>query len=248
MLRHISLGPAVIQTSLVVYLIAFYASIEITRRYAPKRDIDGNVAQNAVMLDGIMGLLGARITYGFQHWSVYKNNLGDWFSITPQGLNVIGGIAVSILVAFAYAKRQGIATRAFADALAPSLGFIMLIIPLGFLANGSVIGKPSDLPWAIDLQLDMRHPTQIYGMIGSALTLAIWWKWVRHYSIEGGSFLFVLFGNALVWLLNGLLLAEPALIIHYRLIQVIGWAILIVAAFTWSIWTDTEQVADSSSA
>ena len=245
MLRHINIGPAALQTSLVVYLLAFYIAIEVTRRYAPKRNIDGNLAQNALTLSGIAGLLGARLSYALYNWSIYKGNLGDWFSITPQGLYMVGGIAFGIIVIFVYVGWRKVAIRRFLDALVPGIGILLLLVPLGFLADGSVIGKPSTLPWAIDLQQDTRHPTQVYAMIGSGLALVIWWKWIRHRSLEGESFLFILAGNAITWLFVGLLLAEPALVLrNYRLVQILSWAVIIAVTFLWSLWTDAQLVPE----
>lgn len=245
-MRHISIGPASIQTSLLIYLAAFYIAVEITRRYASKRSIDGNLAQNALMLGGIAGLLGARATYALQNWSVYKGNLRDWFSITPQGLNVVGGVIVGSIVIFAYLRWRQVAIRPFLDTLAPAICISMILIPLGLLADESVIGNPSTLPWAIDLQLESRHPTQLYAMIGSGISLAVWWRWVQHRPLEGESFLFMLAGNGLTWLLVGLLLAEPVLVLgNYRMVQVIGWAVLIGTTFLWSIWTDAAQTEKS---
>lgn len=237
MLRHIHIGPAVLQTALVLYLIGFSLALEAIRRSAPRHNLNSNRVQNITMLGFIMGLLAARITYALDHWAAYRDDWQAWVSFTPQGLNVIGGIAGAALVMGLAVWRYQIPVRAFLDTLAPGMGIILVLIPLAFLAEGSIIGKPTSLPWAIDLWGQSRHPSQLYASLGGIVTLGAWWFYRP--VMRGAGFLIICIGNAITWLVVGLLLAEPSLIFdQYRLVQIGAWLILITSVLLWNIWHD----------
>lgn len=231
MYRHIHIGPATLQTSMLLYLFGFYLATEVIRRHTKRRDPNDNLFQSALFFGFLAGLLGARIVYALRHWVAYHDDLGAWFSITPQGLDTIGGLLIGTAIAILYSWRRGIDIDTFAEAVAPGVGLFMIIMPLAFLAEGTVIGQTTELPWAIDLWGEKRHPTQLYAALGALSTLMVWWRFPSYLTIVGG--------NALTWLLVGLLLAEPTLILDsYRLSQILAWIALVITTFVWS-WRST---------
>lgn len=240
MLRHIHLGPAAMQTAIVLYLVGFILATEAIRRLAPKHGLDNNRMQNITMFGFIVGLLAARITYALAHWTAYHDDWQAWLSLNIQGLDTLGGVVGGIIAISFGVWRYHLPARPVLDTYAPGLGILLIVIPLAFLADGSVIGKPTDLPWAIDLWGQERHPTQLYASIGAALTLAVWWFYRP--AISGMGFLIITIGNALTWLVVGLLLAEPVLIFdQYRQVQIAAWLILISSLWVWNIWHDQAQ-------
>ena len=233
MLRHIHIGPAAFQTAPVVFLIGFFLLSEISRRRATAHNTPQQPINNALTLALIIGLLMARFVYVVTHWTAYESRLQQSLALSIQGLTLEAGLVASLVVYLIYAYVKKVTISTALDILAPGIGAFMALMPLAFLANGDVIGQPTDLPWAIDLWNEMRHPVQLYATIGSALALLVWWKMPRPFA--GAEMLAVIAGNALVWLLVGFLLAEPWLIVNYRGVQLLGWIALIIVAFIWGL-------------
>ncbi|NDJ85320.1 MAG: prolipoprotein diacylglyceryl transferase [Chloroflexi bacterium] len=236
MYRHLNIGPAVVETALILYLLGFYISGEVARRHAKRHGLDGNAVQNALIIGLLVGIIGARLAYIFQHWAIYREDLGGWISLTPQALAIPAGLLAGTAASLGYAYWRKLALRPFLESIAPGLGLFMVILGLALLARGGAFGQASDLPWAIDLWGETRHPTQLYASIGGALTLGAWWYW--RLSLLGRGFAFIVAGNALTWLLVGLLLAEPELVLNtYRTLQVVAWAALVAATLGWAWWS-----------
>lgn len=234
MLRHLTIGPASIQTAPLLYLIGFALLTEITRRVAAKRGLNDEAISNSLFVGLISGVIAARISFVVQHWAAYEDNLSEALSFSIQALDIYAGLLVCALIVAAYSYWRGVKLRPLLDSLAPGIGVLLLIVPLGFLAEGSVIGQPSDVPWHIDLWSEDRHPTQIYASIGSAFSLLLWWRWPP--SFAGQEMLIITTGNALTWLAVGFLLAEPLLILNYRAVQLGAWFTLILSVFLWNLW------------
>lgn len=234
MLRHISIGPAALQTAPLIYLIAFFLLTELSRRRASHHDIREETISNALTLSLVLGVLSARLAYVRLHWTAYEDNLSESLALNLQGLSLEAGFLTGVLVLLGYTRWRGIGARTLLDVLAPGVAVFMTLVPLGFLANGDVIGQPSDIPWAIELWSEDRHPVQIYAFLGGLMTLAAWYRLPRPFS--GSEMLVVAAGLALTWMLVGFLLAEPDLIANYRTVQVAAWGTLITAAFMWSLW------------
>ncbi len=240
MYRTLHIGPAALQTAFVLYLLGFYLATEFATRNAKRHHTNGNTIQNAMLVGLVGGLVGARLVFAVLHWAAYQDDLSAWFSIRPQGLNVVGGVIVGSAVMLAFGRWRRVALRDFLEIITPGVGILMVVLPLAFLAEGSVFGKASELPWAIELWGLKRHPTQVYAAIGSAVTFGIWWRYRDR--LDNHEFLVIVTGNALTWMLVGFLLAEPALALEsYRLVQVMAWAVLVVVAFAWNLSQQTMQ-------
>ncbi len=62
------------------------------------------------------------------------------------------------------------------DIFAPALALMMAIVRVGCFMGGCCYGKPTDLPWAIELHGARRHPTQLYELFFQlAFFLLLWY-------------------------------------------------------------------------
>lgn len=241
MLRVLHLGPFALQTSLFVLLIGFALSLEFIGR-TTRYKLNHQVLQNGLIWGLVVGLLGARATYIGLNWYAYHDNLASWYAITPQALNTFGGLLVGAVVFAVYIRYRDVPWRPALDTLAPGFGLMAIAVNLAFLAEGDYFGTQTDLPWAVELWGAERHPTQLYAVLGGAITLGVWllwWRMKRDVQFAGQGFLIVLAGNALSWLLVSFSLAEPVLVLDsYRRVQVVMWIVLIITAFVWNVWAD----------
>jgi prolipoprotein diacylglyceryl transferase len=106
------------------------------------------------------------------------------------GLGVWGGIFLGCLVGAVVVKRAGASVFLMMDAVAPGLLLAQGIGRWGNWFNQELYGKPTDLPWGLEIDIDHRvegyfrydtfHPTFlyefIYDLIGVGVLLAVGWR------------------------------------------------------------------------
>ncbi len=84
------------------------------------------------------------------------------------------GILVGGYVGVVVAKMSMGLTHMVGDIFAPAL--MMTIVRVGCFMGGCCYGKPTDLPWAIELHGARRHPTQLYELFFQlAFFLLLWY-------------------------------------------------------------------------
>ncbi len=191
------IGPAFIHFYGLMYVIAIAVAIYITRRrwaaVGGKPDLVYDVAVWAVPA----GLIGARLYF----------DVTTPFDITPKhvwwgplaiwngGLGVWGGIAVGALVGAWRVHRAGASVSVFMDAIAPALLVAQAIGRIGNYFDQQLFGKPSTLPWALeisraarlsggipaaDLRFSTFQPSFLYEMIFD-LAWAAFLVWLGHH-------------------------------------------------------------------
>jgi phosphatidylglycerol---prolipoprotein diacylglyceryl transferase len=121
------------------------------------------------------GIVGARIYHVVTSWDQVPDAWWGPFAIWRGGLGVWGGIALGCLVGGIVAKRAGADVWLLADCLAPGLLLAQGIGRLGNWWNQELFGKPTDLPWGLEIDpinrpvdhLDSAtfHPTFLYELL-----------------------------------------------------------------------------------
>lgn len=137
------------------------------RRAGTKEDMSG-IAMWAVPA----GVVGARLYHVITDWKSFR---GDWFravKIWQGGLGIWGGIALGAIVGLWAARRRGISTAAGLVAAAPALPLAQAIGRLGNWWNQELFGRPTTLPWGLEIDPPYRptvyadvltfHPTFLY--------------------------------------------------------------------------------------
>ena len=167
---YISLGPLDIRAYGVAIALGVLVAAWITSRRwrrsiagredsyrARATDLVGTIAIWAVPA----GLIGARLYHVITDFDRYRGNLGDALKIWQGGLGIWGGISAGVLVAVWMLRRGGHSTGLMLDALAPALAVAQAIGRLGNWFNQELYGRPTDLPWG--LEIDEAHRVAGYG-------------------------------------------------------------------------------------
>jgi phosphatidylglycerol---prolipoprotein diacylglyceryl transferase len=135
------------------------------------------------------GIVGARIYHVITDYQLYfgpgrqpLNALKIW----QGGLGVWGAIAFGVLGGYLVARRRKIVFPAVLDAVAPAILVAQAIGRLGNWFNQELFGRPTTLPWALEIAPQYRpadyqqfgtfHPTFLYEMIWNlaAAALLVW--------------------------------------------------------------------------
>ena len=193
---YVSLGPLDIRAYgvaiAVSVLVAFWITSRRWRRAiaglddayrASADDLVGTIAVWAVPA----GLVGARLYHVITDFDRYQGRLADAVKIWQGGLGIWGGISAGVLVAIWMLRRGGHSTAAMLDALAPALAVAQAIGRLGNWFNQELYGRPTDVPWALEIDPahrvagysleDTFHPTFAYEALWN-LALAATLVWV----------------------------------------------------------------------
>jgi prolipoprotein diacylglyceryl transferase len=135
------------------------------------------------------GIVGARLYHVITDYQLYfgpgRQPL-DALKIWQGGLGVWGAIALGVLGGYLVARRRRIAFPAVLDAIAPAILVAQAIGRLGNWFNQELFGRPTTLPWALQIAPDNRptgyeqyatfHPTFLYEMLWclGAAVLLVW--------------------------------------------------------------------------
>ena len=132
------------------------------------------------------GIIGARVYHVATDPELYfgeGRDAIDALFIWEGGLGIWGAIAGGALGAWIACRRYGVEFSAVADALAPGLLVAQAVGRLGNYANQELFGKPTEVPWALEIDAAHRpigyeqfatfHPTFLYELLWNLAAAAL---------------------------------------------------------------------------
>lgn len=235
MMPIIQIGPASIQSMVLALLIAIWLGASLTEREAKRRGIQSDDVWNITIIGIVTTILFGRIVFVLQNPTIYASQPSDIFSLTASALSLEYGIAGGAIAAYTYLVWRNISLAHFADALASGALIALAIISIGQLLNGDAIGTPTDLPWAIPLWGDPRHPVQVYLAIITLIGAIIVWQLERRPLRDGSIALFaVAWYSAARVFVDGFRGDETLLGGGYRQSQIVALVVLLIALWAMS--------------
>ena len=233
MLPILQVGPLALPLPPLLILIAFWLGANLSERRAPRHGIQANLVGDLLFYGLIAGILAARLGYALRFPSAFIDSPASLISTNLDLFDIWGGLAGALIFGLAYALRKEMALWPTLDAITPFLAAMALGIPLANLAAGSAYGLPAELPWAIELWGQARHPVQVYEALAAALILWAVMRTSAARRIPGDLFLNFVMLSAAALLLLGAFRAEGSLLPNgWRTIQVLAW---FVAAGAWQL-------------
>ncbi len=158
-----SVGPFFFHAYGIAYVFAVAAAILISRRRWARAGGDPDLVYEVAMWAFPAGLVGGRIYFDITTPSQVPPHWWGVFAIWQGGLGIWGGVAGGAAVGLLVARRR--LARAdlprFMDAVAPSLIVAQAIGRIGNYFNQELFGKPTTLPWG--LEIDPAHRPPHYG-------------------------------------------------------------------------------------
>jgi len=151
----IRLGPLAIHAYGLMYVIGIALAIHITARRwggASAAGGDRSLVYDVAAWAVPAGLIGARIY--FDATTPFDITPHAWWgplAIWKGGLGVWGGIAAGAAAGVWRVRRAGASVGAFMNAVAPALLVAQAIGRVGNYFNQELFGKPSGLPWAVEI-------------------------------------------------------------------------------------------------
>ena len=171
----LELGPLTIHMYGLMLLAGIAACIWITGRRWVARGGDWDLIFRLSVWGVAGGIVGARLYHLATSWNEVPDAWWGPFAIWRGGLGVWGGIALGVLVGGIVAKRAGANVWLLMDCVAPGLLIAQGIGRLGNWWNQELFGKPTDLPWGLEIDPAHRpvqyfsdstfHPTFLYELV-----------------------------------------------------------------------------------
>jgi prolipoprotein diacylglyceryl transferase len=132
------------------------------------------------------GIIGSRIYHVVTDYELYfgpGRHPVDALKIWNGGLGIWGAVAGGALGAYLVARRRGIRFPALLDALAPAVLVAQAIGRLGNWFNQELFGRPTTLPWALEIAPQYRpagyadaatfHPTFLYELLWNLVVAVV---------------------------------------------------------------------------
>jgi prolipoprotein diacylglyceryl transferase len=145
------IGPLFIHYYGLMYVIGITLAIIITRRrwraMGGNPDLVGDVAIWAVPA----GIIGGRIYFDITTPADIPHVWYGIFAVWSGGLGIWGGIAGGAIAGIWRVRRAGANAGQFANAIAPALLVAQAVGRIGNYFNQELFGKPSTLPWALEI-------------------------------------------------------------------------------------------------
>jgi phosphatidylglycerol:prolipoprotein diacylglycerol transferase len=142
----------------------------------------------------IGAIVGARVAYVLTEYRYFSANPWEIWKINSGGLAFHGGLIGGFLAGIWYTRSRRLETWKIADIVTPYIALGYAIVRIGCLLNGCCYGLPTTVPWALRCaahDATLRHPTQIYSMVGSFILFLILRSLRKHRQFPG--FLFMLY-------------------------------------------------------
>ncbi len=162
--------------------IGMMVAITVTRREFRRRGLPYELVFNLALWTIPAAVLGARAYHVITDWRLFSDDPIRVLAISSGGLGLPGALiggAIGLLLA---TRRFGLPMREVLDCIAPGLLCAQIIGRFGNYANQELFGRPTSLPWGIEIDPVNRparfaespafHPTFAYEALWNVLVLA----------------------------------------------------------------------------
>ncbi len=169
------LGPVPIRAYALCIILGALVAIWLgEKRWIARGGKAGQVGDIAIWAIPF-GLVGGRLYHVITDYQLYFGEGREPITalyVWQGGLGIWGAVALGAVGAYIGCRRAGVRFLAFSDAVAPGVVIAQALGRWGNWFNQELFGKPSTLPWALEIDPEYRpegyeqfatfHPTYLY--------------------------------------------------------------------------------------
>ena len=193
------LGPIPIRAYALCIIAGIVVAIWLTQRRWTARGGKSEDVVDVALWAVPFGIVGGRLYHVITDPELYflpgRDPLRAFF-IWDGGLGIWGAVALGAVGAWIGCRRRSIDLLDFGDALAPGLVLAQAIGRWGNYFNQELFGRPTTLPWALEIDpahrpadtpmIGLYHPTFLYESVWN-VAVAVLLLWVdRRFSVARG--------------------------------------------------------------
>ena len=184
----------------ILFAISFLVGFRIEEKIFAHEKLNASWVDSLFMTVLAGTIIGARLGHVFFYgWDYYSQNLGEILKIWEGGLASHGaviGVIVSLWIWSIKVPKKPLLWAL--DRVVMAMAFGGSLVRLGNFFNSEIIGKPSDLPWAVTFtqlgETFSRHPAQLYESIAYMISfLVLYFGYWKYNKGEKQGFLFGMF-------------------------------------------------------
>jgi phosphatidylglycerol:prolipoprotein diacylglycerol transferase len=178
------IGPVAVRWYGLMYLVAFALFVVLGKVRARRNLLTGWHPRDVddMLFYGVFGvILGGRLGYVlFYKPLYYAAHPLEILQVWSGGMSFHGGFLGVLAALWLFARSRDKRFLDVTDFVAPLVPLGLAAGRLGNFINGELVGRVTDVPWAMVFpQVDglPRHPSQLYqfGLEGVLLFLLLWW-------------------------------------------------------------------------
>lgn len=170
----LELGPLKLNAYGLMIALGVIAAVWLASRRAEAKGVATAEDFNSIALWAVpAGVVGGRLYHVATDWERFEGRRLDMVKIWEGGLGIWGGIALGVAVGLWRAKVRGLPIGAVLDCAAPAIALAQAIGRWGNWFNQELFGRPTDLPWALEVSDSVAraaghpvgttfHPTFLY--------------------------------------------------------------------------------------
>lgn len=193
------------------------------------------------------GLIGTRVYHVITDWENYRDRPIEVFYIWKGGLGIPGGILFGVLAGVWACRHYDIRVSLAIDKLIPGLPLAQAIGRFGNWFNQELYGRPTDLPWALEIDPLHRpadtpmeptyHPTFAYEALWNVgLCVVLCWIDGRNLLRRGKLLPLYLLGYFTGRLWVEALRVDPANHIFGLRVNTVVSLVMIAVGLVWLLW------------
>ena len=193
------LGPFPLRAYALCIIAGILAAVWLADRRWKRRGGQPGVISDIALWAVPFGVIGGRLYHVITDPELYFGAGRDpWAAlyVWQGGLGIWGAITSGALGAWIAARRNGVPFGDIAGVFAPAIPLAQAIGRWGNWFNQELFGKPTDLPWALQIASDRRpdgfegtatfHPTFLYESLWNLVVVGLV-LWVEaRFKITGG--------------------------------------------------------------
>ena len=183
------IGPVAVRWYGLMYLVGFALFVVLGKVRARRNLLTGWHPRDVddMLFYGVFGvILGGRLGYVlFYKPLYYLAHPLEILQVWSGGMSFHGGFLGVLAALWLFARHRDKRFLDVTDFVAPLVPLGLAAGRLGNFINGELVGRVTDVPWAMVFpQVDglPRHPSQLYqfGLEGVLLFLLLWWYAAKH--------------------------------------------------------------------
>jgi prolipoprotein diacylglyceryl transferase len=199
----ISIGGLELRAYGLAIALGVIAAVWIARRRWATRGGDPDDISRIALWAVLAGLIGARLYHVLTDLHRFEGRWHHAFAVWEGGLGIPGGLIAGVATGAYIAHRRGLPVAQLLDVVAPAVPVAQAIGRLGNWFNQELFGRPTDLPWGLEIDPEHRpagyldvatfHPTFLYEALWNLALAGGLVLWERHHPGSRPGRLFALY-------------------------------------------------------
>ena len=174
----IHLGPLRLNAYGLMIAIGVIAAVRIAGRRAENKGVGTTEDISSIAMWAVpAGVIGGRAYHVLTDYERFQGQWFDAIKIWQGGLGIWGGVTAGVAVGWWSARRRGLDAWWIISCAAPAIAIAQAIGRWGNWFNQELFGRPTTLPWALEVSSDIAvkagytagttfHPTFLYESVG----------------------------------------------------------------------------------